>query len=217
MQFKVENNYRKGSTNEAINCRECEHFVRGDKVAGLAVATLRPGEGRCVLMRLEVSIRYKARADHTCDAQVMSEAHKEKMQRFSDHILNGTAKPRKKQKKMILATSEQENERANLVKTIDSLGRQKPKRAYDRRRCLLKKTEAEKILKKLPPGMLTASGALQVRGPVVNNPLVKIWLEGVAIAMDGAESADAAWENYTSGAWGPEPPISREYFLCEFK
>ena len=60
--------YRKGSTNENINCRFCVQFIKDFKVPvyGGGEARIEP---RCTIMGLKTSARYRVRPDYTCDAQ----------------------------------------------------------------------------------------------------------------------------------------------------
>lgn len=63
--------YRKGSTNESFNCACCLNFVKSEehnKGAPPAVY------GRCKLLGIKESIRYRVRKDHTCDAHVFDES-----------------------------------------------------------------------------------------------------------------------------------------------
>lgn len=66
IQIKDELRYRKGSTNEAVNCRACEHFVPSGGAADVIDV------GRCRIFGMKESIRYRVRASYTCDAQAMS-------------------------------------------------------------------------------------------------------------------------------------------------
>jgi hypothetical protein len=67
--------YRKGSTNEAVNCRACRQFAADfPAYAGK--------EARCRIFGLKAGIRYRVREDYTCDAQVMADAYSEKIQRM---------------------------------------------------------------------------------------------------------------------------------------
>lgn len=69
---KVELRYRKGSTNESRNCEFCLTFLRDQKIMGIGGAHLRT-EGRCTIMGLGASIKYRIRKDYTCDAQELDE------------------------------------------------------------------------------------------------------------------------------------------------
>lgn len=62
--------YRKGSTNESENCQYCVNFV-DFKEYREEVASL---YGRCKLMGIKESVRYRARKDYTCDLQALDEA-----------------------------------------------------------------------------------------------------------------------------------------------
>lgn len=61
LKLKNEMNYRKGSTNESVNCRYCVNRV--DVKVGEVF------ESRCRIMGLKDSIRYRVRPDYRCDAQ----------------------------------------------------------------------------------------------------------------------------------------------------
>ena len=69
LKIKDEIRYRKGSTNESVNCKHCQNF---NPLLGSEV------NSRCVLIGglLKESRRYNVRADHTCDRQQKSEAYK---------------------------------------------------------------------------------------------------------------------------------------------
>lgn len=62
--------YRKGSTCETNNCRYCKKFVEfkefREEIASLY--------GRCQLMGVKESARYRVRKDYTCDASVFDES-----------------------------------------------------------------------------------------------------------------------------------------------
>ena len=64
--------YRKGSTAEHMNCRHCQHFT---------TITIHPDirEGRCQLLGVKESRRYRVREDYTCDRHVVSDAYKTKV------------------------------------------------------------------------------------------------------------------------------------------
>lgn len=68
LKKKIELRYRKGSTSENLNCRYCVNFLAAQKITGIGGAYLRT-EGRCTIMGLGASIKYRIRPDHTCDAQ----------------------------------------------------------------------------------------------------------------------------------------------------
>ncbi len=61
--------YRKGSTNEARNCKWCRNFVRDVADHGNGVRSMAE-YGRCKIMGLDVDRKYRIREDFTCDAQV---------------------------------------------------------------------------------------------------------------------------------------------------
>ena len=67
LKKKDELRYRRGSTNEASNCKWCASFVAENTLCGGGrIANLGP---RCKIIGLEQSIRYRIREDHTCDVQ----------------------------------------------------------------------------------------------------------------------------------------------------
>lgn len=69
LKKKDELNYRKGSTNEAANCRFCVNFVANYEATGIGGEVLRT-ESRCHLMGVDhSSVRYRIRPDFTCNAQ----------------------------------------------------------------------------------------------------------------------------------------------------
>lgn len=68
LKKKDELRYRKGSTNESQNCRFCASFISDVAVTGIGGVFFR-AEGRCKIMGVGNSIRYRIRPDHTCDAQ----------------------------------------------------------------------------------------------------------------------------------------------------
>jgi len=70
LKKKNELRYRKGSTDERNNCRYCTSFVVDFEVRGLGGNVLAI-EGRCRVMGLEHSRRYRIREDHRCDAQIL--------------------------------------------------------------------------------------------------------------------------------------------------
>jgi len=68
LKKKDELHYRKGSTCENYNCEYCKSFVGNFEVHGLGGNVLAI-EGRCRVMGLEHSRRYRVRKDYRCDAQ----------------------------------------------------------------------------------------------------------------------------------------------------
>jgi hypothetical protein len=67
LKKKDELRYRKGSTNETQNCEHCASFVKYNVLCdGEKVLDLGP---RCKILGLEQSVRYRVRADYTCDVQ----------------------------------------------------------------------------------------------------------------------------------------------------
>jgi len=81
LKIKDEIRYRKGSTNESQNCRACEHFKRDfyefHKQTGTVV------EHRCAIIGLAQSIRYRVRADYTCDRQEMGDHYRDYLDKLS--------------------------------------------------------------------------------------------------------------------------------------
>ena len=73
LKIKDEIRYRKGSTNEGLNCKHCQNF---NPLLGTEV------NSRCVIVGgLEKeSRRYNVRADYTCDRQKMSEAYERQIE-----------------------------------------------------------------------------------------------------------------------------------------
>lgn len=70
LKIKDEIRYRKGSTNAAENCIVCKNFVEFEEFHE-EVASL---YGRCKLMGIKESIRYRARKDYKCDAHEFDES-----------------------------------------------------------------------------------------------------------------------------------------------
>lgn len=75
LKIKDELRYRKGSTNEASNCRYCSNFTEDtlyDGVAGIGKYSMRY-PGRCKLIVAHfgsgTGIRYRVLSDHKCDRQ----------------------------------------------------------------------------------------------------------------------------------------------------
>lgn len=71
LKKKDELRYRKGSTNESVNCRYCAHFQLEYPI--LSNGTLLRVESRCQVFGIKESIRYRVRKDYTCNAQVLDE------------------------------------------------------------------------------------------------------------------------------------------------
>jgi hypothetical protein len=73
LKIKDEIRYRKGSTNESVNCQACEHYRKAwyrfvNNPAGPDII-----EDRCEVIGLNhESRRYRVRPDNTCDRQQMS-------------------------------------------------------------------------------------------------------------------------------------------------
>lgn len=75
--------YRKGSTNEAVNCRACKHFRVSFPIFGLGGdGTPIRIESRCDLLGLKESIRYRVRPDYTCDRQKTSQVYDDSLMRM---------------------------------------------------------------------------------------------------------------------------------------
>jgi len=70
-KVKTELNYRKGPTWK--NCGDCNHFIRKFQVCGIGGVHLRT-EGRCKIIGLDSSVKYRIRPDHICDRHDNSEA-----------------------------------------------------------------------------------------------------------------------------------------------
>jgi hypothetical protein len=68
LKIKDDLHYRKGSTNESMNCRYCVNFIKDVVVKGIGGIALRT-EGRCRIMGMKESIRYRINRDYTCDKQ----------------------------------------------------------------------------------------------------------------------------------------------------
>ncbi|MCE5212964.1 MAG: hypothetical protein LLG40_15590 [Deltaproteobacteria bacterium] len=68
LKKKDELHYRKGSTNEIINCRYCDNYI--SVVVGRDLnERLIMSDPRCKVMGNRESIRYRVRPDYTCDVQ----------------------------------------------------------------------------------------------------------------------------------------------------
>jgi len=68
--------YRKGSTNESVNCGACEQFRPSFPVFGIGGdGTPIQIESRCALLGIRESIRYRVRKDYTCDRQKASQKY----------------------------------------------------------------------------------------------------------------------------------------------
>ncbi len=65
LREKILRRYRKGSTNEFVNCGNCNNLVKVTFRRGGAEI----GEWRCKLFGLNASRRYRVRTDYTCDAR----------------------------------------------------------------------------------------------------------------------------------------------------
>ena len=69
LKKKDELHYRKGSTNDTLNCQWCVNFINNYEARGIGGVLLRV-EGRCKMMGVQSSIRYRVRPDYTCDIQL---------------------------------------------------------------------------------------------------------------------------------------------------
>ena len=70
LKMKETLHYRKGSTNEAVNCKYCAHFVPEFPIFGTGGdGNLRRIESRCRILGLKEGIRYRVREDYRCDNQ----------------------------------------------------------------------------------------------------------------------------------------------------
>jgi hypothetical protein len=65
LKIKDEIRYRKGSTNEAVNCRYCVNFTNGDSGNPVQFNV----KGFCRLIGKRDLVRYRVRGDYTCDRQ----------------------------------------------------------------------------------------------------------------------------------------------------
>jgi hypothetical protein len=65
LKAKTEYCYRKDSTNEYVNCGNCKFLVKVWFNRGGATI----GEGRCKILGMKTSVRYRVRPDYTCNAQ----------------------------------------------------------------------------------------------------------------------------------------------------
>lgn len=116
-----------------------------------------------------------------------------------------------------LLPPEQETQRAGLMLRVRQLtDAPQPKTAFDRRQRARELAAAKKALKKMPEGMLTEAGAIELRGAdgLADRRLLRIYLDGVGIAFEGAKDVEDAWQAYEA-MWASSrhgPPISRRYF-----
>lgn len=84
LKKKTELNYRKGSTNESVNCKTCENFVPEFDVISCTVFNGEKSEvlrieSRCKIMGLKSSIKYRVWPDYRCDAHKMSEEYDQRI------------------------------------------------------------------------------------------------------------------------------------------
>lgn len=76
LPIKDELRYRKGSTNEARNCRYCDNFTPDDLrdgSRGVGKYSMKwPGRCKLIVSRFGsgFGIRYRVLSNHTCDSQV---------------------------------------------------------------------------------------------------------------------------------------------------
>lgn len=116
-----------------------------------------------------------------------------------------------------LLPPEQETQRAGLMLRVRQLtDAPQPKTAFERRQRARELAAAKKALKKMPEGMLTEAGAIELRGAdsLADRRLLRIYLDGVGIAFEGAKDVEDAWQAYEA-MWASSrhgPPISRRYF-----
>jgi len=68
LKKKDDLHYRKGSTGTHYNCECCKNFIDNFEVHSIG-GRLLAVEGRCRIMGMENSRRYRIRPDHRCDAQ----------------------------------------------------------------------------------------------------------------------------------------------------
>lgn len=79
LKKKDELRYHKGSTNESVNCRYCKNFRAHYPIFGIGGdGTPIRIESRCEMMGIKESIRYRVRADYTCNAQVLDEERQDR-------------------------------------------------------------------------------------------------------------------------------------------
>ena len=71
LKKKDELHYRKGSTSDGLNCAYCQNFVNFEEFNKEVVLSL---YGRCTLLGVKESVRYRVRKDYKCDAQVLDES-----------------------------------------------------------------------------------------------------------------------------------------------
>ena len=88
LKIKDEIRYRKGSTNESVNCKACKQFWRGwyqhvNCPNGPDVI-----EHRCRLVGLKTGARYRIREDNTCDRQEISDAWRAELARLGAGIVH---------------------------------------------------------------------------------------------------------------------------------
>lgn len=70
LKIKDEIHYRKGSTDESQNCRNCKSYLSNYEYGP-----------RCAIIGIAESVRrYRVRPDYRCDRQVMSEAYRRRVE-----------------------------------------------------------------------------------------------------------------------------------------
>lgn len=82
LKIKDEIRYRKGSTNEGVNCKACEHFRMSVPASG----DTPENSFRCIVIGLQPGSRYRIRPDFTCERQTMSSSYREFLARMMGKI-----------------------------------------------------------------------------------------------------------------------------------
>lgn len=83
LKKKDELHYRRGSTNESVNCSHCAHYVRDFEVKAWVTEEVIRTEPRCRVMGLKSSMKYRVRPDHTCDSQKLSDYHQKQLDQWA--------------------------------------------------------------------------------------------------------------------------------------
>lgn len=65
LKIKDEIRYRKGSTNESLNCRYCKNFMNLEPDSVIQFNA----KGMCIIIGQRDLILYRVRGDYTCDRQ----------------------------------------------------------------------------------------------------------------------------------------------------
>jgi len=87
LKQKIEYQYRKGSTDESKNCKNCEYFKAHFPIFGIGGdGTPIKIESRCAIMGMGEGRRYRIRPDHTCNVQVMSQSYKDYISRMRSGV-----------------------------------------------------------------------------------------------------------------------------------